>query len=170
MTPALSAQIDEAERLAQPRGDSMQVSRDVGELLAAIAVAHRAKLIVEIGTSYGFSGLWWSAALALHNGHLHTIDVLDKKYSAAKSAFSAAGVADRVTSTWATPARSSPRSQAPSTWHSSTPTNPARKPTSTCSGPKSASAALSSRTTSPRTSRKWRLSSPACACETMRIP
>jgi predicted O-methyltransferase YrrM len=98
MTPALSAQIDEAERLAQPRGDSMQVSRDVGELLAAIAVAHRAKLIVEIGTSYGFSGLWWSAALALHNGHLHTIDVLDKKYAAAKAAFSAAGVADRVTS------------------------------------------------------------------------
>ncbi|HEV7302373.1 MAG TPA: class I SAM-dependent methyltransferase [Tepidisphaeraceae bacterium] len=98
MTPALAAQIDETERLAQPRGDSMQISRDVGHLLANIALAHQAKLIVEVGTSYGFSGMWWSALLATCNGHLHTIDVLDKKYSTAKATFAAAGLADRVTS------------------------------------------------------------------------
>ena len=98
MTPALAAQIDETERLAKPRGDSMQVSRDVGELLTALALTLNAKTIVEVGTSYGFSGLWWSAALARTGGHLHTIDILEKKYADAKAAFNAAGVADRVTS------------------------------------------------------------------------
>lgn len=97
MTAALSAQIDEVERLAKPRGDAMQVSREQGELLTAIALAHRANLIVEIGTSYGFSGLWWSAALAMSGGHLHTIDVSEKKFSTAKATFANAGVADRVT-------------------------------------------------------------------------
>jgi predicted O-methyltransferase YrrM len=98
MTKELSAQIDEVERLAQPRGDAMQVSRAAGELLAAIALAHNAKLIVEVGTSYGFSGLWWSAALARTAGRLHTIDVLEKKYETAKATFKAAGVSDRIVS------------------------------------------------------------------------
>jgi predicted O-methyltransferase YrrM len=97
MTAALSAQIDEVERLAKPRGDAMQVSREQGKLLTAIALAHRAMRIVEIGTSYGFSGLWWSAALAGCGGHLHTIDVSEKKYSTAKATFMAAGLAERVT-------------------------------------------------------------------------
>ena len=98
MTPSLSAEIDEVERLAKPRGDAMQVSREQGELLAAAALAHKAKLIVEIGTSYGFSGLWWSAALARTGGHLHTIDVSEKKYNTSRETFAKAGVADRVTS------------------------------------------------------------------------
>jgi predicted O-methyltransferase YrrM len=97
MTAALSAQIDEVERLAKPRGDAMQVSREQGELPTAIALAHRAKLIVEIGTSYGFSGMWWSAALARSGGHLHTIDVSEKKHNTSKTTFAAARLADRVT-------------------------------------------------------------------------
>src|SRR5215217_5919038 len=98
MSERLAAQIDEVERLAKPRGDAMQVSRDQGELLTTAALVHRAKLIVEVGTSYGFSGLWWSAALAVTGGHLQTIDVSEKKYSTAKATFEAAGVADHVTS------------------------------------------------------------------------
>ncbi len=98
MTAALAAKIDELEQLARSRTDAMQISRDQGELLAAAALAHRAKFIVEIGTSYGFSGLWWSAALAVTNGYLHTIDVSEKKYASAKSTFAEAGVSDRVIS------------------------------------------------------------------------
>jgi predicted O-methyltransferase YrrM len=99
MTAALAAQIDETERLAKTtRNDAMQVSRGQGELLAAIALTCKAKLIVEVGTSYGFSGLWWSSALAVAGGHLHTIDVSEKKFAASKEAFAAAGVAERVTS------------------------------------------------------------------------
>jgi predicted O-methyltransferase YrrM len=97
LSPALAAQIDEIDRLGETRQDAAQVSRSVGEFLAAVAIAHRAKLIVEVGTSYGFSGLWWSAALAGTGGHLHTIDKSEKKYSSAKATFAAAGLADRVT-------------------------------------------------------------------------
>ncbi|MBV9491110.1 MAG: class I SAM-dependent methyltransferase [Verrucomicrobia bacterium] len=98
LAPALAAQIDELDRLGQSRPDAWQVPRAEGELLAALAIAHRAKLIVEVGTSYGFSGLWWAAALAVTGGHLHTIDASAKKYTSAKATFAAAGVAERVTS------------------------------------------------------------------------
>lgn len=95
---ALAEQIDEVERLGKSRDDASQVPRQQGELLAAFALAHQAKLIVEVGTSYGFSGLWWSAALAITGGRLKTIDVSEKKFTSAKATFAAAGVADRVTS------------------------------------------------------------------------
>lgn len=98
LSPALAAQIDALDRLGQTRDDAWQVPRPEGELLAALAIAHRARLIVELGTSYGFSGLWWAAALAVTGGHLHTVDVSEKKYAASKAAFAAAGVAGRVTS------------------------------------------------------------------------
>ncbi|MBV9999257.1 MAG: DUF1442 domain-containing protein [Verrucomicrobia bacterium] len=98
LSPALAAQIDTLDRLAQTRHDAWQVPRAEGELLAALAIGHQARLVVEVGTSYGFSGLWWSAALALTGGHLHTVDASEKKYTASKAAFAAAGVANRVTS------------------------------------------------------------------------
>lgn len=97
LSPALAAQIDELDRLAPTRRDAYQVPRVEGELLAALALAHRARLIVEVGTSYGFSGLGWCAALAVTGGHLHTIDVLEHKFAAAQATFAAAGVSDRVT-------------------------------------------------------------------------
>lgn len=97
LAPALAAQIDELERLASQRDDAYQITRAAGETLAAVAITTRAQVVVEVGTSYGFSGLWWAAALGVTGGHLHTIDVSEKKHAAAKEAFAAAGVVDRVT-------------------------------------------------------------------------
>jgi predicted O-methyltransferase YrrM len=98
MTEALAAQIDRAEQLREERGDSMQISRDQGELQCALGLAHQVKTVVEIGTSYGFSGMWWLAALSKFDGHLHTFDISEKKYTNSRQAFEAAGVGDRVTS------------------------------------------------------------------------
>jgi predicted O-methyltransferase YrrM len=95
-TSQLAFQIDELERLAKTRDDALQVPREEGELLAAIALAQNAQIVVEIGTSYGFSGLWWAAALAITGGHLHTIDSGEKKFTASKLAFAAAGVSHRI--------------------------------------------------------------------------
>lgn len=97
MTASLASQIDELERLGKTRDDALQVPREEGELLAAIALAHNAQIIVEVGTSYGFSGLWWAAALEVTGGHLHTIDFSEKKYIASKSTFAKAGVSHRIT-------------------------------------------------------------------------
>lgn len=98
LSAAHLAKIDELEQLAKTRTDAMQIPRISGQWLAAMALAHQAKQIVEIGTSYGFSGLWWAAALTVTDGHLHTIDISPKKFAAAKETFAQAGLADRITS------------------------------------------------------------------------
>lgn len=97
LSPAHWAKIDELDQLAKTRSDAMQVPRAEGELLAAIALAHHAKRIVEVGTSYGFSGLWWTAALSVTGGHLDTIDISEKKFTSSKVTFVEAGVAQYVT-------------------------------------------------------------------------
>lgn len=99
MSEALAAEIDKVDNLAKAerKADAWQISREQGELQAQIALAIGARRIVEVGTSYGFSGLWWLAALTATEGHLHTFDVSEKKYHASRATFEAAGVADRVT-------------------------------------------------------------------------
>ncbi len=88
--------IDELDRL-RTRDDAWQIPRIEGELLHHIAVTSNAKLIVEIGTSYGFSGLFWGSAMQRTNGHLHTIDNNPKKYDSAKLTFAQAGLNTVIT-------------------------------------------------------------------------
>jgi predicted O-methyltransferase YrrM len=92
------AMIEELEGLRSQRDDAWQVPRIEGELLHHIALSTRAKTIVEIGTSYGFSGLFWSMALNQTGGHLHTIDRDPKKFESSKETFQRAGLSKIVTS------------------------------------------------------------------------
>src|SRR6185437_2439452 len=96
LTPQHSALIDEVDALRNTRDDTWQIPRIEGELLYQIALSTRAKLIVEVGTSYGFSGLFWAAALRMTGGTLHTIDIAQKKFDASREHFKRAGVADVV--------------------------------------------------------------------------
>jgi predicted O-methyltransferase YrrM len=89
--------IDELDALGKTRDDAWQVPRAEGELLHHIALAANAKLIVEVGTSYGFSGLHWARALAVTGGRLHTIDRDPKKVESSKQTFARAGVAHLIT-------------------------------------------------------------------------
>jgi predicted O-methyltransferase YrrM len=89
--------IDELDALAGSRSDAYQIPRLEGELLHHIAVTTGCQLIVEVGTSYGFSGLFWGAALRRTGGRLHTIDVSPKKRDAARQTFERAGLSDVVT-------------------------------------------------------------------------
>ena len=66
-------------------------------MLHHIALAANAKTIVEVGTSYGFSGLFWSAAMQQTGGRLHTIDKDPKKFESSKATFARAGVENAVT-------------------------------------------------------------------------
>ena len=88
----LSAVIDEVDALRHSRDDHWQIPRVEGELLYQIAVAASAKLVVEVGTSYGFSGLFWAAALQRTGGILRTIDISQKKFDASRDHFERAGV------------------------------------------------------------------------------
>ncbi len=84
--------IDELESLRMTRDDHWQIPREEGELLFQIAVASGAKKIVEIGTSYGFSGLFWGAAMKQTGGTLHTIDIDQRKFDLSKETFRRAGL------------------------------------------------------------------------------
>lgn len=95
--PKISQFIEKLDALGKTRDDAWQIPRIEGDLLHHIALSTRAKTIVEVGTSYGFSGLFWSMALKQTGGHLHTIDKDPKKFESSKQTFARAGVADVVT-------------------------------------------------------------------------
>ena len=96
--PQLLTVIDELDELGKTRDDAWQVPRAEGEMLHHIALASRAQLIVEVGTSYGFSGLFWAAAMQQTGGQLQTIDKDKKKFESARDTFKRAGVKDFVIS------------------------------------------------------------------------
>jgi len=84
--------IDELERLRTSRDDAWQVPRIEGELLYHIALATGAKRVLEVGTSYGFSGLFWGAALRHAGGRLQTVDIDPHKVDSSKATFARAGL------------------------------------------------------------------------------
>ncbi|HEX8522574.1 MAG TPA: class I SAM-dependent methyltransferase [Tepidisphaeraceae bacterium] len=88
----VQAAVDELDRLARSRDDAWQIPREEGHLLYQIALTSNAKTIVEVGTSYGFSGLFWGAAMTRTGGMLHTIDMDNKKYESSRATFAAAGL------------------------------------------------------------------------------
>jgi caffeoyl-CoA O-methyltransferase len=92
MDPRILSLIDELDDLRRTRDDHWQIPRLEGEMLHHIALASAAKKIVEVGTSYGFSGLWWGAALKETGGQLHTVDISRKKYDSSRQTFDRAGL------------------------------------------------------------------------------
>jgi predicted O-methyltransferase YrrM len=94
--PRILSLIDELDALRASRDDHWQIPRVEGELLHHIALSSGAKKIVEIGTSYGFSGLWWGAALHRGGGQLHTIDRDRKKYDCSRLTFDRAGLSGTI--------------------------------------------------------------------------
>lgn len=92
MPAPILALIDELDALGRTRDDAWQVPRVEGELLHQIALSCGARLIVEVGTSYGFSGLFWGAALLRTGGRLLTIDMDPRKVESSRQTFARAGL------------------------------------------------------------------------------
>lgn len=90
--PQLLAVIDEVDALRNTRDDHWQIPRVEAETLYQIALCANARTIIEVGTSYGFSGLFWGAALRRTGGTLHTIDASQKKYDSSRQTFARAGL------------------------------------------------------------------------------
>ena len=90
------AEIDELDRLRTQRDDHWQVPRVEGELLYQIAASSGARTIVEVGTSYGFSSLFWGAAVKPRGGVVHTIDISQKKFDSSRATFERAGLGKTV--------------------------------------------------------------------------
>ena len=90
--------LDVLEDLAENQRRGMRsVSPDDGRLLRLLAEATDAKHVVEIGTSNGYSGIWFCLALRATGGRLTTHEIDPGRAALARENFERAGVASLVT-------------------------------------------------------------------------
>jgi predicted O-methyltransferase YrrM len=75
----------------------LSVPEQDGKTLRVLAEAVRAKKVLEIGTSTGYSGLWFCLALRATGGHLTTLELDHGRATQARRHFEKAGVASLVT-------------------------------------------------------------------------
>lgn len=68
-----------------------------GRALRLLTEAAGAKKVIEIGTSTGYSGLWFCLALQRTDGHLTTFEIDQQRASLAREHFKKAGVEEIVT-------------------------------------------------------------------------
>ena len=80
----------------EARGPTIQVAAETGRLLATLVAAVGARRVLEIGTLFGYSGVWIARALP-SDGSLETLEISDVHADAAETWFERAGLADRVT-------------------------------------------------------------------------
>jgi predicted O-methyltransferase YrrM len=80
----------------QRRG-MMNVSPEDGRVLRLFAESIGAKKVVEIGTSNGYSGIWFCLALKKTGGQLITHEIDERRASLARENFKRAGVDDIIT-------------------------------------------------------------------------
>ena len=73
------------------------VSSIDGRFLRQMTEAVGAKRVVELGTSTGYSGLWFALALHTTGGHLYTHEIDAERAKVARENFEEAGVADLIT-------------------------------------------------------------------------
>lgn len=71
----------------------LPVGKEVGQFLFSLAKASKAKTILEIGTSYGYSTLWLTAAAAeANNAKVITLELDKQKAAYAKNQIEKAGL------------------------------------------------------------------------------
>lgn len=80
----------------QRRG-MMNVPEEDGRLLRLLTESAGAKNVVEIGTSNGYSGIWFALALRTTEGKLTTYEIDARRASLARENFKRAGVEEYVT-------------------------------------------------------------------------
>jgi predicted O-methyltransferase YrrM len=89
------------------------VSTADGRLLRQLTEALGAKRVVELGTSTGESGLWFSLALRKTGGKLYTHDIDPGRIAVARENFKKAGVDDIVVITEGDAHETAPRNKDP---------------------------------------------------------
>jgi caffeoyl-CoA O-methyltransferase len=78
------------------RSDSLSVPFEDGRFLRILAESLGATRVVEIGTSFGYSGLWLALALRSTNGQLTTFEIDERRQARARANFERAGVLSSI--------------------------------------------------------------------------
>jgi predicted O-methyltransferase YrrM len=88
---------EENDRIAASRAEKMlNITADTGLLIGMLIRAWKPRWILEVGTSNGYSTIWWADALTDAGQVLVTLEVNPDKAAQATANFERAGVADRV--------------------------------------------------------------------------
>ncbi|HUQ10534.1 MAG TPA: class I SAM-dependent methyltransferase [Steroidobacteraceae bacterium] len=74
----------------------LSVGRDAGMLLYLLATGGRARRILELGTSYGYSTVWLGAAARNTGGKVLSLELKQFKIEHARQALTRAGLSTRV--------------------------------------------------------------------------
>lgn len=76
---------------------AMNVPPEDGRLLRLLTESMNAKNVIEIGTSTGYSGIWFGMALQKTGGKLTTFEIDTQRAATARSNFKRAGMAEFIT-------------------------------------------------------------------------
>ncbi len=72
------------------------IAPEVGQFLLTLALGNGSRMIVEVGTSAGYSTLWLALAARLTDGRVITFEIDAAKVELARATFAGAEVEDRV--------------------------------------------------------------------------
>lgn len=97
MDSRVRAAIERCQAFIADRQDAMSLPPESAQFVHAVVLAAGARRCLEIGTSYGHSGLWIAGAAAARGGSLVTIDREERKSRIAADFFSEAGLSGCVT-------------------------------------------------------------------------
>ena len=75
---------------------SLAIPREEGKFLYLLAKAMKAKNILEIGTSFGYSTIWLAMAVKEENGKVITVDILPEKITRARENLKKTELEDHV--------------------------------------------------------------------------
>ena len=98
MTERVQEVIDRVEKFIADKEDALALPVESARFAHTLVLACRARQCVEIGTSYGWSGLWIGSAAAINGGRLVTIDKELRKAEIARGFFREAGLAETIDS------------------------------------------------------------------------
>ena len=90
------AEIERVGKLVAERADAWAIPRVSAEFIHALVLAGAFRRGLEVGTSYGFSGLWIGAALRHNGGTLVTIDNNPAKIALTRDTFRQAGLHETI--------------------------------------------------------------------------
>lgn len=98
---AVMTELEERDRLDRvdgtPRSRRLRaIAHEVGPFLMTLALAAHARTVVEVGTSAGYSTLWFAAAARETGGRVTSFEVDPAKVEIATRTFADAGVEDIV--------------------------------------------------------------------------
>lgn len=90
----------------------LNITRETGEFLAVLVAATQARMILEIGTSNGYSTLWLAHAASGIGGAVTTLEMDELKFNAAQQNFARANLSAHIDSHLANASELLPQSDA----------------------------------------------------------